>query len=406
LDDLSKRSDSALIFLTLGIIQMNVGDLEHARDNLTKAQQMASSDPRVYAALGTLYRRRGEDDAASRNYDFALRYERDHAESVIGYSLLVLDQDNPRFEIAARVLKKLLESDPPPSPRQLATAHLARAYLISRVSNELQLLIKPEDQKELSEKTGVAMDKAKAAQDVTKEEETGFSLDRQNPELHLIKGRRLMSEKQLDGAITEFNTAIKMDPTRANYYVELARAYLAKEDPKSAAAALGDAIKRMGESPKLIDLLATIDRKLGKLDEAIAQLKRSLADPKVKNPEGNYVLGSIYLEQAAKEPKKYADAIDSLLKSQTEYFGQGWRLAQTDTELGRAYSGTGDRAKADDVFKKALSADENFEPGYFFYGQFLTSDPKTRDIGRKTLQEYLRRDPKGAFAPEAQKLLQ
>jgi tetratricopeptide (TPR) repeat protein len=403
LDEQIKRSgsQSALLFLTLGIIQMNLGDLEHARENLTQAQQMASSDPRVYAALGTLYRRRGEEDAAARNYDFALRYERDHAESVLGYALLALEQENPKFEAAAKVLKRLIDSDPPPSPRQLAAAHLARAYLISRVSAEIQSLAKAEDQKELSDKTGVPTDKNKAAQEVSKEEDTGFTLDRSNPELHLIKGRRLLAEGQVDAAVSEIKAAIKMDGSRANFYVELAKALLKKDGGgKEATDALNDAIKRMGDSPKLMVMLAQVDRKMGKLDDAIAEAKRALSKPDAKNPEARLVWGS-----AAIEAKKCQEAVEQLSKASAEYVGQATRVAWADEELGRAYACLGDRAKADDAFKKALNADANFVPSYFFYGQFLMGSPTTVPQGKATLKKYLELDPHGAFAPDAQKLL-
>src|SRR5678816_3268427 len=89
---------------------------------------------RVYSALGTLHRRRGDPRAADQNYGFALRYERDHPESLLGRALLALDSENALgFPAAAVSLKKLLDADPPPSPRQLAVAHLARALLVSRV---------------------------------------------------------------------------------------------------------------------------------------------------------------------------------------------------------------------------------------------------------------------------------
>ena len=52
----------------------------------------------------------------------------------LGRALLALDSDNAlAFPAAAANLKKLLDADPPPSPRQLALAHLARALLVSRV---------------------------------------------------------------------------------------------------------------------------------------------------------------------------------------------------------------------------------------------------------------------------------
>jgi hypothetical protein len=61
--------------------------------------------------------------------------------------------------------------------------------------------------------------------------------------------------------------------------------------------------------------------------------------------------------------------------------------------------------KADDAFRKALTADAHFEPAYFFYGQFLLGNPKTASLGQISLKKYVELDPHGAFVPVAQKLL-
>src|SRR5262249_3863086 len=202
-----KGQTSAFLNLTQGIIQMQLGDLEKARDSLEKAQQAAPSDPRVYAALGTLHRRRGDARAADQNYGFALRYERDHPESLLGRALLSLESDNAAgYPGAAAQLKKLLDADPPPSPRQLATAHLARALPASGVPTAASGL-QPADARKLSEATGVPLDRGAAAALATKEDAEGFALDRSNPELHLLRGKRLLVEGQIDAAIREMREA-------------------------------------------------------------------------------------------------------------------------------------------------------------------------------------------------------
>ncbi|HXN41525.1 MAG TPA: hypothetical protein VN918_07040, partial [Myxococcaceae bacterium] len=210
----AENRKSSLMYLTLALIQMNSGDLEHARESLDTAQALAPDDARIYAALGTLNRRRGQDNEAAKSFDFALRYEKDHPEALLGKALLILQQDRPEYTIAAKVIRKLIESDPPPSPRQLATAHLVRSLLISRVSSEMPEY-KPESQRQLSEITGVPVDRTRALSEAQKAEETGFALDRTNPELHVIKGRRLLFEQKTDAALSEMRLAIKMDPTRA-----------------------------------------------------------------------------------------------------------------------------------------------------------------------------------------------
>ncbi|ATB49534.1 tetratricopeptide repeat protein [Corallococcus macrosporus] len=390
---------SSLLYLTLGLIQMNAGDLDRGRDSLDRAQGLAPDDPRTYAGLGAVYRRLGQDSAAWRNYDSALRYEKDHPESLLGRSLLMLEQDSPNFGLAHTMLKKLLESDPPPSPRQLAAAHLARSLLISRVTTAMADL-KPDVQQKLAEATAVPQDKDKARAEMIKSEETGFSLDKQNPELHLIKGRRLLAEGNFDAAVEEIRKAIRMDASRAQFYVELAKALMNKQGgEKEAADALQTALKTMGDSPKLVVMLGNAYRRQGKLDDALAQYQRAVKDPKAKNPEARLAMGAIYRERS-----KWDLAQEQLEKASQEFLGQSDRAAMALTELGRVFQGKGDAAKADETYQRALNADEAYSPAYYFYATLLARDAKQGAKARMLAQEYLKRDPSGEHASAARSL--
>lgn len=397
----AQNKKSSLMYLTLGLIQIDQGDLEHARESLEAAQSLAPDDARIYAALGTMYRRRGQDQDAWKNFEFALRYERDHPDSLLGKSLLILQQDRPDYSVAAKMIRKLIESEPPPSPRQLATAHLLRSLLVSRVSAELPDF-KPESQRLLAESTHVPIEKSKAQAEMVKAEETGFTLDRQNPELRLIKGRRLIYEGRIDAAVTEIRQAIKMDPTRAHYYVDLARALMLKPGgEKDAQEALIAALKNVHDSPKLLVMLGNAYRRQGKLDDALAQYTRAVSDPKARNPDARLAMGAIYRER-----KEYPRAVEVLEKAAQEFVGQAPRIAASYVELGRALEEKGDRARADEIYQKALNADEDFSAAYYYFARFLSADARQVSKAKTTAQEYLKRDPKGEFAAEAQRLAQ
>ncbi|QRK08161.1 tetratricopeptide repeat protein [Archangium violaceum] len=396
-DEQGKRS--SLLYLTLGLIQMNAGDLDRAKDNLEKAQALAPDDPRIYAALGAVYRRLGQDSIAWKNYDFALRYEKDHPESLLGKSLLMLEQDEPNFGLAAQMIKKLVDAQPPPSPRQLAAAYLARSLLISRVVASMDKL-KPDEQTRMVEATGVPADKEKAAQELKKAEETGFALDKRSPELSLIKGRRLLSENKFDEAATEIRKAIKIDGTRAQLYAELAKALMGKPGgEKEAAEALVTALKTMGDSPKLLTMLGNAYRRQNKLDDALAAYQRSVKDANAKNPEARLAMGSIFRERS-----DWAKAQDALEKASTEFIGQPDRAAAALLELARVFEGKGDAAKADETYQKALNADENYAPAYYFYAAFLSKDRKQADKVKALAREYISREPKGEYVAQAQAL--
>ncbi|HZJ52550.1 MAG TPA: tetratricopeptide repeat protein [Myxococcaceae bacterium] len=395
-----KGQTSAFLNLTQGIIQMQLGDLERARESLEKAQQAAPSDPRVYSALGTLHRRLGDARAADQSYGFALRYERDHPESLLGRALLALDSDNAAaFPAAAVSLKKLLDADPPPSPRQLAVAHLARALLVSRV--QLAVMgVPPDVARRVADATGVPLDRAAATALASKEDEEGFALDRSNPELHLLRGKRLLVEGQTDAAVREMREAVKADPSRAQGYVDLARALMQKPEGATAAQeALVTAIRTMGESPRLMVMLGQVYFRQGRLDDAAAQYGKALADPKSKNPDARLQLGILY-----REKKDYPKSVEQLSRASQEFIGQGSRIAEALTELGRTYEAQGDRTRADETFRRALDTDPQGADAYFFYARFLGADRRTREKARVTAAKYLELEPRGDHAAEAQAL--
>jgi cellulose synthase operon protein C len=393
---------SSLLYLTLGLVQMNAGDLERARESLEKAQALAPSDPRIYAALGALHRRRGDARTAEQNFGLALRYEKDHPASLLGLGLLLTEQDSTsRFPAAAVDIKKLLEGEPPPSPRQLALAHMARALLIARVQAALPSL-KPDEQKALADKTGVPLDKSEAMALVAKEEQEAFTLDRNNPELRLLKGKVLVAEGQLEPGIQEMREAVKMDPTRSQFYVDLARALMLKpEGAREAQDALTTAIRTLPDSPKLMVLLGQAYRRQGRLDDAIAQFNKALADPKARNPDARLQLGI-----ALREKPDLKESEKQLIRASQEYLGQSRRIAETFTELGRTYEAMGDRVKADDAYQRALNADADYPEAYFFYARFLAQDKKAKDKARASALAYLRLDPRGEHAAEAQRISQ
>ncbi|TQF15603.1 tetratricopeptide repeat protein [Myxococcus llanfairpwllgwyngyllgogerychwyrndrobwllllantysiliogogogochensis] len=395
----SQGRSSSLLYLTLGLIQMNAGDLDRARDTLERAQTLAPDDPRVYSGLGAVYRRLGQDNTAWKNYDLALRYAKDHPESLLGRSLLMLEQDEPNFGLVQTMLKKLLEAEPPPSPRQLAAAHLARSLLVSRVSAELPEL-KPDVQQKLVEATAVPLEKDKARAEMLKSEETGFSLDKQNPELHLIKGRRLLTEGNFEQAAEEIRKAIRVDSSRAQFHVELAKALMGKQGgEKEAAEALQTALKTMGDSPKLVVMLGNALRRQGKLDDALTQYQRAVKDPKAKNPEARLAMGTIYRERS-----DWPKAQEQLEKASQEFVGQPERSAVALTELARVFQGKGDAAKADETYQRALNADEGFTPAYYYYATLLSKDAKQTPKAKMLAQEYLKREPSGEHANAARSL--
>ncbi len=413
LEDLVKKFESenkrpALLQLTLGIIQMNMGDYEAAKETLEKAQGNAPDDPRVFVALGNLNRRRGNDPQALTNFNSALKYTRNsHPDALMGTALLILDQDNPAagYINASKYLKTLLESDPPPSPRQLAMAHFIRAFLVSRVSTDITQYTDKGFQKQLEDGTGVGADQGKARAEVQKEETEGEGLDRSNPDLHLIRGKRLAAEQKYDEAATEIRKAIDMNNTMAQYHVELARVQMKKEGgEKSAEESLRKALQLVPGSPKLLSMLGQALYKQKKIDEARDTLEKAVSDQKVKNPESRYLLGRIYRD----EKKDYDKAAALLEKAATEYYSDPSMAANAYDDLATTYDLKGDKDRARANFEKSLNADKEFAPAYCHYARFLAkaADPKEKDKLKAIAGESVKLDPKGECAADMTKLAQ
>lgn len=391
----AQEKPNNLLYLTRGLVLMGLGDLERARDNMEKAQTAAEA--RVYAALGAVYRRLGQNDKAEASYDAALRYEKDHPESLLGKALVMLERGVPDYVQAATMVDKLLKMDPAPSPRQLAGAHLARSLLLSRIASAPEL---SEDVKRQLTALGVPTEKDKARAEMLKAEEAGFAYDKQNPELFLIKGRRLLAEGQPDGAADEIRRAVKMDGTRIHFHMELARALMAKQGGEQAAVdALTAALKTAGDSPALGVMLGHAYRKQGKLDEALAQYERLVKDPKAKAPEAWLGIGTIHRERSDWDKAKSA-----FEKAAQDFVGQSDRVALAHMELARMYQAKGDAAKADEAYLRALNANGNFAPAYYFYAVFQGRVRGESAKAKLLAQEYLNREPKGEYAADAQRL--
>lgn len=402
----AEKKQVALYYLTRGIIQMNSGDLEAARESLDRGQAIAPDDPRIYIGLGNVHRRRGSDMQALTAFNNALRYTRNlHPDGLLGTAMLVLDQADPAkgYLTAAKYVKTVLELEPPPSPRQLAQAHFVKALLISRVANDLPLYTDKEFQKQLEEGTGVSGESDKARSEVAKEENEGLAFDRNNPELLMIRGRRLAYEGKHDEAATALRNAIEMNPSASLLHVELAKVLMRKEGGEAQAEeALKKALSLVPNSPKLLAMLGEAQFRQRKFEAAVTTLEKAVADSKVRNPEARFLLGKLLRD----EKRDYARATELLEKAALEYFSDPAQAAQTYDELALTYELRSDKEKARTSYEKALNADKDFAATYCHYARFLSkwNDAKEQEKARSLAGEFLKLSPRDECASEMQRL--
>lgn len=398
------KKNVSLYYLTRGLIQTAEGDLEGARESLERAQSIAPDDPRVYIALGNLYRRRGNDMQALSSFNQALKYTRNsHPEGLLGTANLILDQENPGngYCTAAKYVKTLAGMSDTAAPRQLATNSFVNGLLISRVSRDIPQYTDKAFQKTLEECTGVKPDEAQAKKDIAAAETDGLSQDRNNPELFLIRGRRLAYEGKLDDSAAEIRKAIDMNPQASHFHVELAKVLSRKEGGEAAAEeALKKALSMVPASPKLLSMLGQAQYKQKKFDAARETLEKAVTDPKTKNPEARFLLGKIYRD----DKKDFAKAVENLKKAGEEYYADSGMASQAYDELGQSYELKGEKDNANLSYEKALNADKDNPAPYCHYARLLGKDPKEKDKAKTIASAFLKLAPKDPCADEMTRL--
>ncbi len=400
----ANKKNVSIYYLTRGILQMNNGDLEGAKESLDHAQAIASDDPRVYVSLGNLHRRRGNPESALQSFNVALdRTRKSHPEGLIGTASLILDTPEPQkgYCLAATYVKALQGMADTAAPRQLATNAFIRALMISRVSRDIPLYSDKAFQKELEECTGVKPDAAQAAKDVEAAEKIGLALDRNNPELLLIRGRRLAYEGKLDEAAKQIQLAIDQNAKASHFHVELAKVLMKKEGGEAATEeALKKALSLVPGSPKLLSMLGQVQYRQKKMDAARDTLEKAIADTKTRNPEARFLLGKIYRD----DKKDLGKAAELLKKAGEEYFADPPMASVAYDELGATYELKQDKDGADSAYQRALNADKDNAAAYCHYARFLGKDPKMKDKTKTLASEALRLAPRDGCAEEMRSL--
>lgn len=401
----AQKKNVSIYYLTRGVLQTNAGDLEGAKDSLDHAQALAPDDPRVYVALGSLNRRRGNDMQALSAFNQALKYTRNsHPDGLLGTALLILDQDNPGpgYCTAAKYVKTLSEMTDTAAPRQLALNSFVKTLMVSRVSRDIPQYTDKNFQKQLTECTVTELkvspdDAAAVKKTITEGENEGTQLDRSNPEQFLVRGRRLFYEGKLDDAATEIKKAVDMNPHAAQYHIELSKVLSKKEGGEAQAEkALIDALKLVPNSPKLLSMLGQAQYKQKKFDAARDTLEKAISDPKIKNPEARFLLGKIYKDEKKDIPK----AIEHLKRASEEYFADPTMASVSYDELAGAYEIKGEKDNAGTSYEKALNADKDNATPYCHYTRFLLKDPKEKDKAKLIGGAFMKMMPKDPCSEE------
>ncbi|HET9597476.1 MAG TPA: tetratricopeptide repeat protein, partial [Anaeromyxobacteraceae bacterium] len=370
---------SALLRGVTGILEMQAGDLDAAKNDLTLARTAAPGDVRVTQMLAEQYRRRGQgfEALASGLYDTALtRLAPDHVPSLLGKGRLLLDAG--RADEAMKRVQRVLELGPAASPRQAALATALKGSILHA-------------QGKASE--GDAAEAQALAQDPT------------NPDIHDLVGRRKLLGGDAAGAAEAFHKAIQLEPSRLAFHADLAAALMQRPGgTKQAVAALEKATERVA-NPRLSKLLGDAYRADGDLDRARTAYEKAIAGEK-RFPEARVGLARIWRDR-----KEWSKALEELDRAAKEYGETGapgaaaaaWvEIAETEEQRGASPEAV------EKAYTAALKVDPQSCPALYWLGR-SRSEKKSRlydrPLAKQMLSDYVRLCPRGPHAAEAQRIV-
>jgi len=368
-------SQSPFLTAVLGAVQLRTGDLDAARDTLSKAQKANPGDARTAWLLGEQYRRRGEgyDLQASGYYDYALRIQKDHVPSILGKALVLLSRG--QMTDAERAAELVLSPQTGASRPQQALARAIRGGVLAAHG-------KP---------TEAAAEEAEAAK-----------LDPTNPDLPWLVGVRKLRAGDAAGAVDAFQRAVALDNRRVSLYADLTRALLQKDGgAKQALDTLKRAVSRLGEHPRLALLLGDAYRVAGDADLARGQYEKAiqLGHP---YPDARVALARLYRGQG-----NIPGALVELTQAIDEYgTGSTGGTAAAYVEMAEAERARNARPdKLRDLYEKALEKDPASCEALWGAARAEFELQKATENVKRRLEAYLKVCPGALHQAEAERIV-
>ncbi|BDG04596.1 tetratricopeptide repeat protein [Anaeromyxobacter oryzae] len=368
-------AQSAFLTAVLGAVHLRTGDLDAARDALSRAQKQNPGDARTAWLLAEQFRRRGEgyELQASGWYDYALRTQKEHVPSILGKALVLLGRG--QSEEPGRAAALVLDPRTGASKPQLALAHAIR---------------------------GGALAAQGKADDAAKEEAEAAKLDPANPDLPWLVGQRKLRAGDAAGAVEAFQRAVSLDAKRVSLYADLVRALLAKEGgTPQAIDVLKKAITRLGESPRLALLLGDAYRASGDADLARGQYEKAIALGK-PFPDARVALARLH-----RDKNNIPGALVELTQAIDEYGAGGAGGAavayveKADVERARGAK----REVLEDLYGKALELDPANCDALWNAGKLEFDAGKLTEKAKARLETYTKACPRAPHVAEAGKML-
>ncbi len=368
-----EAAQSPFLLGVLGAIELQDGDLDHARDTLNRAQKASPGDVRVAWLLAEQFRRRGEgyDTQAAAFYDYALRIQKDHVASILGKAALLVARG--QAEEAARAAQSVLSGQVASKPQQ------ALAHAILGGANAVE---------------------GKREQALS-EEQQAAKLDPASAEIPHLLGVRKLREGDTAGAIEAFQRAVTLDARRVSLYADLVRALLRKEGgAKQAIDTVKRAVQRLGEHPRLALVLGDAYRASGDADLARGQYEKAIQLGK-PYPDARVALARLHRSR-----NNIPGALVELTQAIDEYgSGGAGGAAEAYVEMAEAERSRGAALdKLKELYLKAVEKDPASCEALWGASKAEIDLGKLGDDGKRRLDAYARLCPRAEHAAEAARL--
>ncbi|HXJ93197.1 MAG TPA: tetratricopeptide repeat protein [Terriglobia bacterium] len=347
---LKAAPEDAVLWSYLGMTDYKLNQVATAVAEFEKARTLDPHNPLNYFNLGLLYHQQGETNKALEAYRQGLAMSPDDKAAGESYARLLIEAHQYRQAISP--LEKLKAESPSDFSLHLALIEAClKAGLNDQADREIQ-----ESMKAPNRSSDEEIDLAKLLLDNKQPDAARWVLEQvvqaapNLPDAHAGLGMALADLGRYQDAAKELDRARQLSPGSADYAMRYAEALLLSKQYSAA-----------------LDFLKSVQDRFGKL------------------PEYRYKYGL-----ACYGLSEYVSAIDELDALVRDYPN----LDRAHYYLGHSYSATGDLAKAETQYRKALALNPQDASYYAALGHALRkdSDEKT-DEAIGYLQKALQMDP-------------
>jgi protein O-GlcNAc transferase len=346
---LSQHPDHADTLHFMGILAVQMGQLDAGLEWVRRAIANCSTNPAFYNTLGNLFRTKGELDQAIAFYRQAIGIKPDYAEALnnLGNALEGLEQFDEAVETFERAIR--IRPDFADAHKNLGNALKRKGRLEKAVAAYRQAIRLKPDLAEAQGNLGIALRNLNQIDEAIAAFRHAVRLRPNLAEGHNDLGDALAKKGQLEAAIACYRQAIQLKPDFAEAHNNLGNALQRKGLFDEGIASFGQAVRIKPDFAEAHTNLGNALAKTGQLDKALACHRHAirLAPGLVEahNNLGNVLAGKGKFDEAI---ASFKEAIH--LKPDR---------AETHYNLGIAFNGDGQLEEAVAAHRRAIA----LEPG-------------------------------------------